>query len=187
MREAGAESGIRWIDDSGNSPVIARLSRSIGLPGFLPDILGLAIRTTEHGTPSDILLASTGPTGLGRFMLYPHRNAAKAVFSSMMPYKTTSGPVLLAARTIGGPEMLPATPEAFPASLQDGTWVLEMHYATPLGPWNRFGTLTLTVDGQPHDTGLRFDPLLNPLPGAGTYGWTRRLREPSYTAARRPK
>jgi hypothetical protein len=182
--EGRRSSGIDWVDTPGSNTVVARLSRSIGLPGNLPDILGLAVRFTAEGSESDILLASTGPTGLGRFVLRLRRNAASAVFSSMMPYKSKSGPVLLVARTIEGPEMLPATPKGFPESLKGRTWVLELHHATPLGPWTRFGTLTLKVDNEARDTGLRFDPVLHPLPGAGTYGWTRRLREPSYSEAR---
>lgn len=186
-REAGAATGIDWIDTPGSNPVVARLSRSIGLPPSLPDILGLALRVTNDGAESDILLASTGHTGLGRFVLRPKRDAATTVFSSMMPYKSKGGPVLLAARTIQGPARLPATPEAFPDSLRAATWVLELHHAAPMGPWNRFGTLTLAVDQNVQDTAIRFDPALNPLPGTGTYGWIRRLREPAYEAARRPK
>lgn len=187
VRDEGTRSsGIDWVDAPGSNTVVARLSRSIGFADNLPDILGLAVRFTDGDSESDILLASTGPTGLGRFILRLRRNAASAVFSSMMPYKSSKGPVLLAARTIEGPQMLPATPKHFPESLKNRTWVLELHHATPLGPWNRFGTLTLTVDSQARDTGLRFDPVLHPLPGAGTYAWTHRLREPSYRAARRP-
>lgn len=185
--DGGTASGIDWIDTPGSNPAVARLSRSLGLPAGLPDILGLAIRVTNVGREADILLASTGPSGIGRFILRPRRNAATTVFSSMMPYKSTSGPVLLAARTLEGPDRLPATPRAFPDSLEGSTWVLELHHATPLGPWNRFGKLTLRVDTGARDTGLRFDPVLNPLPGAGIYAWTRRLREPSYEAARRPE
>ncbi|MDR6639078.1 hypothetical protein [Paenarthrobacter nitroguajacolicus] len=177
-------SGIPWLDGSGTNPVNARLSRSIGLPDALPDIIGLAIRFTEHGKQADMLLATTGPTGIGRFILRLRRNAASAVFSSMMPYKSMSGPVLIAARTIEGPGKLPVEPRAFRAALGRGPWTLKLHHASPLGPWCRLGTLTLTVADHGQDSDERFDPVLNPLPGAGTYDWTRRLREPSYALAR---
>ncbi|VXC56674.1 conserved hypothetical protein [Arthrobacter sp. 9V] len=179
-------SGIPWLDTAGTNPVDARLSRSLGLPGSFPDIIGLAVRLTEQGNMCDMLLATTGATGLGRFILRFRRDAASAVFSTMMPYKSETGPVLIAARTVGGAAKLPAEPRAFSSYLGQQTWTLELHHASPLGPWTRFGTLTLTLaDTQGSETAERFDPVLNPLPTAGTYDWTRRLREPSYAVARR--
>ncbi|MFK0039653.1 hypothetical protein ACIQTW_07405 [Paenarthrobacter sp. NPDC090517] len=179
-------SGIPWLDAAGTSQVDARLSRSIGLPGSFPDIIGLAVRFPEGDKLSDVLLATTGATGLGRFILRLRRDAASAVFSTMMPYKSETGPVLIGARTIGGPKKLPAEAPAFSSHLGQQAWTLELHHASPLGPWTRFGTLKLTLaDGVGEDTAARFDPVLNPLPTAGTYGWTRRLREPSYAVARR--
>ncbi|WP_043806329.1 hypothetical protein [Paenarthrobacter aurescens] len=186
-RDAGPRepSGIPWLDTAGSNVVDARLSRSIGLPDAFPDIIGLAVRFTEQDKLSDMLLATTGPTGLGRFILRLRRDAASAVFSSMMPYRSDRGPVLIAARTIGGPAKLPVEPSAFRSLLGNESWTLELHHASPLGPWNRFGTLTLSLADHAADTPERFDPVLNPLPTAGTYGWTRRLREPSYALARR--
>jgi hypothetical protein len=179
-------SGIPWLDAAGTNPVDVRLSRSLGLPGSFPDIIGLAVRFTEQGRMCDLLLATTGPSGLGRFILRLRRDAASAVFSTMMPYKSAKGPVLIAARTIGGPAKLPAESRAFSSHLGQQTWTLELHYASPLGPWTRFGKLTLSLgDAHGSDTSERFDPVLNPLPTAGTYNWTRRLREPSYAVARR--
>jgi hypothetical protein len=65
-------------------------------------------------------------------------------------------------------------------------WTLELLFATPRGRWHRFATLELAAaPGELDDGDLRFDPILNPLPGAETYEWTRVLREPSYATARR--
>ncbi|MGF6834126.1 hypothetical protein QF015_002308 [Paenarthrobacter sp. TE4293] len=177
-------SGIPWLDTAGTNRVEARLSRSLGLPDAFPDILGLAVRFTEQDRLSDMLLATTGPTGIGRFVLRLRRDAAAAVFSSMMPYKSDTGPVLIAARTIESPGKLPVDPAAFRSLLGGESWTLELHHATPLGAWTRFGTLTLKLADHAEDTAERFDPVLNPLPTAGTYGWTKRLREPSYAVAR---
>ncbi|MEV7663451.1 hypothetical protein [Paenarthrobacter sp. NPDC089316] len=186
-RDPGARepSGIPWLDAAGSTMVEARISRSIGLPDAFPDIIGLAVRFTEEDKVSNLLLATTGPTGLGRFILRLRRNAAAAFFSSMMPYKSQTGPVLIAARTIGGPEKLPMKPDAFRSLLGKGPWTLELGHASPFGAWNRFGTLTLWLADNADDTAERFDPVLHPLPTAGTYDWTKRLREPSYAVARR--
>lgn len=185
-RSGAGESGIAWLDQAGAAPVTARLSRSLGVPAGWPDIIGLALRV-ETGAAAgagkaDVLLASTGWKVPARFVLLTHRTAGRAQLTSLMPYKGSSGPVLLAARTVdGGP--------GIPGRIHAGTaWTLDLFHARPLGPWTRFGTLTLRAAGESGaapDTALRFDPLLNVLPGAETYGWTRRLREHSYRTARR--
>lgn len=181
-----AGSGILWIDSVGTDAVSARLSRSLGTPPGWPDILGLALRITTATGPADVLLASTGMSWPGRLMLTAHRYASGSKLTSLMPYKGFRGPVLLAARPEVGGKVLPATPHAFRQALAAGTWTLGLYYARPAGRWIRFGTLVLTLDPEKADPGTRFDPLRNTLPGAGTYGWAGRLREPSYEAARRP-
>jgi hypothetical protein len=185
-RPGGAGSGILWIDSAGTDAVSARLSRSLGTPSGWPDIIGLALRITTETGSADVLLASTGMSWPGRLMLTAHRYASSSKLTSLMPYKGFRGPVLLAACPEVGGKDLPATPDAFRQALATGTWTLGLYYARPMGHWIRFGTLVLTLDSEKADLSTRFDPLSNTLPGAGTYGWAGRLREPSYEAARRP-
>lgn len=180
-----AGSGILWVDSAGKAVVSARLSRSLGTPPGWPDVLGLALRITTETGPADVLLASTGMSWPGRLLLTVHRHASSSKLTSLMPYKGFRGPVLLAARPETGGKTLPAAPAAFRQALGTGTWTLGLYYARPAGRWIRFGTLALTLDPGNADLGTRFDPLRNTLPGAGTYGWAGRLREPSYEAARR--
>lgn len=179
-------SGILWIDSPGTAAVSARLSRSLGMPSGWPDILGLALRISTEAGPADVLLASTPMSWPGRLLLTAHRHASNCRLTSLMPYKGSRGPVLLAARPEVTGKGLPATPEAFRQALATDTWALGLYHARPTGPWTRFGTLLLTLDPAGADTTTRFDPLVRPLPGAGTYGWAGKLREPSYKAARRP-
>lgn len=183
---AAAESGILWVDTSGNDAVSARLSRSVGTPPGWPDILGLALRITTETGPADVLLASTGMSRPGRLVLTAHRHASSSRLTSLMPYKGSAGPVLLAACPEKTGTWLPAAPDAFRRALGTVPWSLGLFYARPAGQWIRFGTLTLTLDPAAADLPTRFDPLQLSLPGAGTYGWTRRLRKPSYEVARRP-
>lgn len=178
-------SGIDWLDSAGTDQVVARYSRSLGLPQVLPDILGLALRVSPAGDggsggaasgPADVLFASTGWGVPGRFLLMPRLDVAGAAMTTMMPYRGRKGPVLLGLRTRSLP----------PGSLASGEWVLALHWATPGGPWRECGELRLHAGTDPKDIPLRFDPLANQPPGAQTYAWTRRLRKPSYRAARRP-
>jgi len=178
-------SGIRWIDEpppAGQSAVV-RFSRSIGLPASLPDVLGLAIRTSTPGEPADILLATTGRGVPSRYLLVPRRNTGGAWFSSILPYRGAHGPVLIAARSLD-PDRLPAGTTDLAQAVAAHPWTLQLLHARPGGLWHPFATLTLTrTPVLPLDTGLRFDPILHPLSGATTYPWTRRLREPSYARA----
>lgn len=175
-----APSGIDWLDSAGTDRVEARYSRSLGLPEMLPDILGLALRVTPSGPasagPADVLFASTGWQLPGRFLLRPRLDVAGASMTTLMPYRGRKGPVLLGLRTRSLPQ----------DSLASGGWVLGLYWATPSGPWRECGELRLHAGADPSDTALRFDPLGNQPPGAQVYGWTRRLRKPSYRAAQRP-
>ena len=180
-------SGIAWIDSLGSNAVEGRLSRSLGTPATWPDILGLALRIRTDTGPSDILLASTGTSRAGRWLLLPRRKAGPCAFTSLMPYKGTKGPVLLAALPEPKGPRLPAQPLAFRQALGGGNWNLGLHHATLTGPWTRFGTLTLAAEPTTDDTSTRFDPTTHPLPGAGTYQWASNLRSPAYATARTKK
>lgn len=183
-------SGIDWLDSPGTDPVVARFSRSLGLPQALPDILGLALRVSPTSAsagsstpaaasatnPADVLFASTGWGLPGRFLLMPRLDIAGATLTTLMPYRGRTGPVLLGLRTLNLPSGSPAS----------GEWVLGLSWARPGGPWRACGELRLNAGVDPADIPLRFDPLENQPPGARTYAWTRRLRKPSYRAARRP-
>jgi hypothetical protein len=180
-------AGIRWIDEpphGGSQTVTARVSRGIGLPSALPDILGLALRFDTEDGPADLELSSTGFDVPGRFMLLPHRSASRAWFGTVLPYRGSRGPVLIAART-RGPLDLPRVDAALAADLVD---------RDPRSCWRRFAELRLSaagappiVDASPHaDAGgaeLRFDAVLRPLPGAENYQWTVDLRRPAYCRA----
>jgi hypothetical protein len=186
-REGGPfPSGIAWLDAAGSDDVQARLSRSVGLPPGWPDIVGLALRITVDGVPADILLASTGMSRAGRYVLRMRRSVGRAALTTMMPYQGSAGPVQLAARTLRPHGPLPAEPQGFCRALGGTEWVLGLYHGRPDAPWQRFATLTLRPSAQAEDTPMRFDPMEHPIPGAGTYSWTQALREPSYSVARRP-
>jgi hypothetical protein len=180
--------GVSWIDDRDagtEQPVTARFSRGAGLPAALPDVLGLAIRVPADSAPADLLLSTTGLGPAGRFLLAPRRTPTNACFSTLMPYRGGAGPVLIGART-RSPGALPARPERLRDALASAPWVLELLVATPRGRWHRFAQLTLhAAAGAIDSPEVRFDPVLHVPPGAGTYPWTRLLREPSYARARR--
>jgi hypothetical protein len=160
------------------------LSRAVGLPAGVPDILGLALTFGEPDGPRhDLLLATTGLGHVTRFVLRPKQDPFDATYTCLFPYAAPHGPVVLAAEPLQrtrpeaaiSPSIDPARPLTF-----------RMLAATPGGQWQEFGQLELTDRASDErDLLLRFDPMLNPLPGLGWYPALTRLREPAYAAARR--
>lgn len=162
----GLGTGVPWLEEPGEDAVQVRLSRAVGLPGFLPDIHGLALRVPTPLGYGDVLLASTGTGRLTRFVLTVAHEPGARPMSTLLPYRTPSGAVLLGA-TQDGP----------------GRWSLAA--ASPQGPWRPFADLVLS--DETGDADVSFDPVRNTIPGLEVAGWVRRLREPSYRTARRSR
>ena len=185
-RPAAQHSGIAWIDASPHPtvPLLARASRSLGLPAPLPDIVGLALRFDGPEGVADVELASTGFGVPSRFWLAPQRSPSRARLGTLFPYRGANGPVLLCART-SAPADLPVSLDALADRLEREPWRLTLYWARPGGLWRAFADLELSRRGGARDTPLRFDAVENPLPGAGTYDWVAAVRQPSYRLARR--
>ncbi|SFN59597.1 hypothetical protein [Mycetocola miduiensis] len=178
-----APTGVAFLDSppAAEIAVSARVSRSIGVPSPLPDVIGLALRLATPAGAADILLASTGFGVPSRFWLALQRSPSRAKFTTLFPYRSPRGPVLLAARTID-PENLPTEPRDLAAALEHTTWRLRLYAATPTGLWHPFAVLELgRPAGSPLDRSDRYDPVSNALPGTESYPWARRVREPSYS------
>jgi hypothetical protein len=166
------KSGISWIDSPPNDrrqDVTVRVSRSVGFAPPLPDVIGLAFRFTTEQGDADLMLASSWLGVPSRFFLRLGRSAT-GNFASLMPYRGEFGPVEIAARTVKS---------------GDGQWNIELLHASSTSKWRRFAIVHLDAAPLPDRADLRFDPMLNPLPGAETYPWARRLRERSYAVARK--
>jgi hypothetical protein len=143
--DGGGAWGARLLDDAGRHDVVVRVSRGIGLPRPLPDVVGLAIRFPGLGRAGgdlDLLVnTSGGPPGL-RHLFLPE--PLGRTYSSVLPHRTGSDRrILLGARRTG-----------------TGTsW--ELLAATLAGDWRRWGRLTLgaPLGAVAADT-LRFRPTL---------------------------
>lgn len=170
--------GVSWIDEAGEDAVTVRMSRSLGLPDALPDVHGLTIRIPLGERHADLLLATTGSGRLTRFVFRPQLRPR--AYTTLLPYETSTGPLLLAA--------FPRDRDAIEHDLA---------CAGPLGQWRTFAHLRIDVDedragevGLEHagpDPTISFDPVLNQLPGLRTYPWVATLREGAYQAARRAR
>jgi hypothetical protein len=121
------------------------------------------VLTPEHA--GDLLLATTGWGRLGRFVLVPSRAAGSRPLTSLLPYRTAAGAVVLGARATDA-----------------GTY--ELSWAPYAGDWQAFATLHL---GARRDLDVAFDPVRRQLPGLEQYSVVTRLREPAYRGARRSR
>ena len=105
-------------------------------------------------------------------------------YCSLMGYRTPAGgTVVLGAVTERGGQV-PSDPPAATAEAAEGSLVLTLSAAPPLGPWRPFGRLVLGAPTDPLDPAVRFDAIVNPPPGLVADGPVARLREPSYAGAR---
>lgn len=172
LHRFGAEdrTGAAWLDQAGDDHVLVRQSRAVGLPSPVPDIFGLALRVpTEGGQHGDLLFASTGLGPLSRFTLTPAWSPYGRPLTTLLPYRTPAGAVLLSA------------------VFHNDTKVA-LAWAIGSGAWHLFAELLLHQDPVDEaDVPLSFEPVRNELPGLETYDWVRRLREPAYTTARRSR
>lgn len=159
-------TGVPWLDEPGEDAVVARVSRAIGLPAALPDIHGLAVRVPAGEEYGDLLLASTGRGRLTRFLLTASWQPGGRPLTTLLPYRTPTGPILLGAQALDGS-------------------TYELSWARPSGDWHALGELRLA--GDPGDEDVSFDPVRNRVPGLEQYPAVVRLREPAYLRARKSR
>jgi len=158
-------TGVPWLDEPGTDEVTVRRSRAIGLPRPAPDVHGLALRVHTEDGPADLLFAGTGLGRVTRFVLIPGRKAGSRPLTTLLPYDTDTGAVVLAAVGL--------TPQTY-----------ELSWARVDGDWRPFAVLRLASEDGP-DRDLSFDPVRHQIAGLRQYPGVRRLREPAYTRARR--
>ncbi len=164
----GLRTGADWLDLPGEDWGLVRLSRAAGLPGPLPDVLGMALTFSGDGDERyDVLLATTGSSAPGRFMLVPRRDPWSVRYGSLLPYTAGGRLAVVAAVPVHG------------GAAGDETRVFRLEAAGLAGPWRPFGVLELRarVAAEP----LRFDPRYTP-PGLRWHPALVRLRQPSYAA-----
>lgn len=164
-------TGVNWLDHPGVDDVVVRLSRAMGLPPHLPDIYGLAIRVPiPPERRADLLFATTGTGALTRYTLTLARSPQQRPQTTLLPYRSPTGPLLLAA-------------------IPRGTSRFDLACAPLRGQWHVFAELELDEDAllSDPDPTVSFDPILNVVPGLEPYEWVRRLRAGSYEEARRTR
>lgn len=177
LMTGNGRSGVPWLDEAGSTEVTVRVSRATGLPRPLPDIHGLALRVPgaalDREGPADLLFADTGDSSLGRFLLEPRLRPDGGPMTTLLPYRSSRGPLLLRLVPGGGLRQDGAAAASYALSCALGR-----------GEWQELGEVVVgALLPEPVDR-VRHDPVLNLLPGTSQYGPVARLREPAYRRAR---
>jgi len=163
--------------------VLVRLSRALGLPEWLPDPCGLAIRAADAHGPGrhqDFLLVSSALPPGGRHTLLPSRGFHDLPYSTVLPYRLRGRTVLIGARALGprpGPKLEDLS-RADPIAM-----AFELQIAGVTGDWQTFGRLTLERRLPPGQTErLGFDPT-NTGGDLELVGLLNKARGPAYEAS----
>ena len=163
--------------------VLVRLSRALGLPEWLPDPCGLAVRVPDAHGPGrhqDLLMVSSARPPGARHALLPSRGFCDLPYSTVLPYRLRGETVLLGAR--------PRAPRPGPklAELREreiGGLEFELEVAGLSGDWRPLAGLSLGERLPPAQTErLGFDPT-NTGGGLELAGLLNRLRGPAYRAS----
>lgn len=166
------------------SEPLVRLSRSLGLPEWLPDPCGLALRIPDAygpGRHQDVLMVSSATAPGARHAPLPSWGFLDRPYSTLLPYRSQGRLVLLGARGLerdgGGPSLAELRRRDF-AGLD-----FELTVATLRGDWKPAGRL-LVRERLPAEAveRLDFDPT-NTGGGLELAGFVNRLRGPSYRAS----
>jgi hypothetical protein len=96
-------AGVPALSEPCEIDALLRLSRAVGLPRMLPDILGLALRLHDFdakGRPLDLLLASS-PAPPAHRTLAPARSFERTWFTGLLRYRIGERQTILVAHVKG--------------------------------------------------------------------------------------
>lgn len=176
----------RWWEGDGapDRPVTARLSKGIGTPSAVPDLLGLAIRVEDGARPWDLTLVSAGPGALGRAVLWPGTDWSTARYSSIVPYRTPTGLRWLEARFDESARHTDAAIGSVPEMVAHDPLTLTVEAVGPRGRRESMGRARFD-HAEPDATHPAFDPMASPPPGLRLYpSWLSKVRELAYHGSR---
>jgi hypothetical protein len=172
-----------------SADVLARVSKAVGVPGGLPDLIGLAWRMPPREpatTPWDVLMVSAGSGLLTRFALRPTTSFTGTTLSTLMPLHRADGWWWLKAE-MTTPLADGVSLDAVRAAIAADGVAFNVEQAHGTGPFEPLAILTLTtIIPTDADHDVSFDPTRNSAPDVELGPeWLTRLRERAYRRSRR--
>lgn len=180
---ANEDWGVPLLDEPARHRAIVRLSRGVGVPEPLPDVLGLALRVVDahgRGRDQDLLLVTSGRLPVLRNAVLPASHFAGGQYSSVLPHRVDGALLLFGARPLLADGSAP--PRRL-ADLADAALRFELEVAPAAGEWSSVGTLELGRRLPDREAeSLRFNPFTT---GGGIEpaGLLQTLRRRTYAAS----
>ena len=175
-----SRTGAPLLDTPGTYAAVVRISRSAGLPPWLPDVYGLAVRLVDAHGPGehqDLLLDATQPAPLLRRLPWPRWDASTALYSSLLPYDVGGRRLLLGAVPV------PGTPHARSLDALPEQLELALLLASAHGPWREVARVRTAGElPAPEGRQTRFTPA-NAGGGVRPAGPFQEWRNRSYPAS----
>jgi hypothetical protein len=151
--------------------VIIRLSRGVGFPEPLPDILGFAMRIVDAYGPElhqDILMVTCGRGIFSKYGMFFRFNFFSSFFSTILSYKIGQRKYLFGIIPSG----------------KDSS-IFTFGISSPLGHWSSIGKIELGEVASEHIVKeLRYNPW-NTGSDMQPFGFLQRLRKNAYRASQR--
>ncbi|MCP2195935.1 hypothetical protein [Williamsia deligens] len=156
--------------------VTLRLSQGAGLPGGLPDVLGIALRVDiGAGRPWDLLLASSTVAATRVPLPVPARTWSETTFSSLTPFEADGAWWWIRAQTVVASRT---------AAVPDPPVRIRLSQARGLSPFRSIGEVEATDVAPVAD--IDFDPVRNlPADVRMAPAWLARTRRSAYDDSRR--
>jgi hypothetical protein len=166
-------------------PVIARVSRGVGLPEGMGDFFGVAVRLVDAygpGRHQDLLINSSSGLPILHHLFLPAPRWFSQSYSTCLPYRAGANRFVIGllppSRRGPGPP-LAAMREAIDEGVSFG-----IALSSSLGRWTRLGTLRLSQALPPDAGDVDFDPW-NTGGGLVPATWLNRIRREAYRQSRR--
>jgi hypothetical protein len=191
-----AEGSIRRVAPAGNSlpvqsgRVVARLSKAVGTPGGLPDVIGLALRIVSQAdmnTDWDILMASAGSGLLGRTIgLRPVASWTGHTMTSLVPLRYRETNWWLRAQIATRIDGVGLSLASIRNQLDRGEIEIELDQARGRSDFSPLARATLTGVFRPQlADDVSFDPVRHTPQGVELYPrWLADLRARAYDRSR---
>jgi hypothetical protein len=184
--------GAPLLAHTASHAALVRFSRGAGLPPWLPDVLGLALRLCDAHGPGhhqDLLMATSAkPPVLHHLLLPGVRGPFGQPYSTILPYRAGRGIRLFGALPLRAPDHDRRSDlDEFTAVAERGEACFALAVAAPFRGWRRIGSIevgaVLAID-----TGERlcFSPW-NTGGGIRPAGPFQGLRGPAYGASQRAR
>ncbi|THA50162.1 DUF1360 domain-containing protein [Streptomyces sp. A1136] len=179
---------VPFLDEPGSHEAVVRWSRAVGLPGALPDGMGLAVHVPRPGGqngPFDLLMTSSGSSRLTRHLPLP-RVRGDGPYSTLTSYRFPDRKRVVGAFPLEPGRRLPAALGELAAALRERPAVFRLCAAGPGEAWRPFATLTVRAEPpSASHSPSGFDPYVACLPKLPPGRRLGLIRHAAYAGSRR--